>query len=1811
MGDDNLDNWVRERIERLRPKLLDLTKKNPLLSTKLNPRTNSYVRVVDELPDVLAYNLATQRAMRFAALPPLEADPVDELTSEFRSAFAEAQRTDDEYIAAIEALHSTDPDIEDKTRILDRGLKDKLREKFGMRPREIAGDISLANHARLHGVAPEYELPLPNDEHDDGRHTDDAIQTLLLPDQMERKLTALTTKCNTWIQETGINVLHGAYGFLEWNDGKSDKAAMAPLVLMQVGISKNRTPDGPEFWIKGLGETAETNLVLSELLKREYDINLPAYEDGSIEEYLSEVAELNPKNLKIKVRRQVAFGVFPSARMAMYHDLNPDKTAIHQSPIVSQLLGGSEAGEASPFADEYDVEAPEIEKKIPCLVTEADSSQLSVLVDLADGRSLAVEGPPGTGKSQTIVNAIASAIAGGKKVLFVAEKMAALEVVKSRLEALGLGEFVLPLQAERSTREQVISSIRDRITMATPHAPRDYDEKLSEYRRLRSNLNAYVDTVSSDFGNTGLTVYEALGKAIQTNDLLQGRDDVFVRAPIIAVENITRSQLDQALEAAQIVDDAMTELAELPDSWSGIAPKRYDKIELDQIRALASEAAERFQNAHVNRKVLSAWDVPEDANTSAIKAAISLLDDLQVGDTTYSKTMFAALCALDDLSGIFDFASHCDLFQKARANLEKIIKDPDDQSTIDALRELRHIAATGNYATLDPNWLRSEVAAIRQTIDKLARIKASIEPLTSSTPGLHDYDIGALRDAHILISQITPDILRLRSAENSASKALEPLKVACEEGARLRSIRAEIEELVRIPTDIPPSQIYTNARALQNGGFFSFLSSDVRRAKKLVRSLAKGKLPKAKEAGVLLQSIAEWKEQCMGFDTPARKEVFGIHYSGVDTDFDKFGRLANFYDVIDSKLRGAQNRALRKLLKEADTESLLELPEIEPVDWEGTVGNLRSDLSSMEDKAKRISQDIFRLEALVHKFVDLPSVAVDSLENLIDLLVKTLDLKKKADADLTGKAVLGDAFAGAFSDTALLRWHLELISKTQAVSDISSSLQIAISGGSTKAMNEALKEVVQADTNASAALEKLKDRCGKDFANLRSARLQRDRAKLLEDAARDERGISANTNLARAYKNLQEMGYDWVPSARSLGTQNITGLLRAAIYRAMATKIMERYGAILNKFPGAALNEMRAKLANLDKEILLLSRKQLRALAVANAKPLMGNGTGPKSGWTQLSLLQNEIAKQKRFVSVRDLTERAGKSLQELKPCWMMSPLAVAQYLPAQNLRFDLCVIDEASQMKPEDALGALARADQAMVVGDVNQLPPSNFFQKMVADDEDDELGATVEEESILEISNAKLRPSRRLRWHYRSQHSGLIRFSNEVIYQSTLVIFPSSDEQRPDMGVSLVPVNGLYHNSVNPIEAKAVVEAALRSMRQRPDVSLGIVTLNQKQRDLIIDEMGYALEQDEAAAIYVEDWNKRNDGLEKFFIKNLENVQGDERDVIFIGTVYGPDRDGGKTAQRFGPINGAAGRRRLNVLFSRAKKQIVTFSSLKPSDITANEESNPGTNMLKRWLEFSASNVLEQQEGPYAETDSDFEDYVIEQIRSIGCEAVPQVGCAGYRIDIGVKHPDWPYGFILAVECDGATYHSCRSARDRDRLRQEVLERLGWHFHRIWSTDWFNDPRAETARLRAAIERRLEELKAQPREALDFSQVLAAEPSESKDQQTSASPPELFDTLQDNVSETSSASEPLKPDFPVSYIEVGDTIRVRYLTGSKASIQVTITEQQTNPGKGIIAAYEPLAEALLGAESGDEIEVLIGSYVRKALVENIIKAA
>jgi transcription elongation GreA/GreB family factor len=257
------------------------------------------------------------------------------------------------------------------------------------------------------------------------------------------------------------------------------------------------------------------------------------------------------------------------------------------------------------------------------------------------------------------------------------------------------------------------------------------------------------------------------------------------------------------------------------------------------------------------------------------------------------------------------------------------------------------------------------------------------------------------------------------------------------------------------------------------------------------------------------------------------------------------------------------------------------------------------------------------------------------------------------------------------------------------------------------------------------------------------------------------------------------------------------------------------------------------------------------------------------------------------------------------------------------------------------------------------------------------------------------------------------------------------------------------------------------------------------------------------------------------------------------------------------------------------------------------------------KRWLEYAASGILDAGEETENEPDSDFEIFVINQIQAMGCKPVPQVGVAGYFVDIGVRHPEWPHGFILGVECDGATYHSAKSARDRDRLRQEVLENLGWKLHRIWSTDWFNNPRQEAERLRKIIVERLTFLKTREHEYIQIprQQIMATYANSECASVTS-------DTLETEPALPAESAQPTSRGKVERRVEVGDTVRVRYLTDDKRIIKIIISDIQSDPSQGIVHHRTPVASALLGAEAGDEVEILVGSYIRPAIIENISKS-
>jgi len=482
------------------------------------------------------------------------------------------------------------------------------------------------------------------------------------------------------------------------------------------------------------------------------------------------------------------------------------------------------------------------------------------------------------------------------------------------------------------------------------------------------------------------------------------------------------------------------------------------------------------------------------------------------------------------------------------------------------------------------------------------------------------------------------------------------------------------------------------------------------------------------------------------------------------------------------------------------------------------------------------------------------------------------------------------------------------------------------------------------------------------------------------------------------------------------------------------------------------------------------------ALAHYRDVPREPGGIGP------LGIVRREIEKKARHLPIRRLMQEAGAAVKAIKPVFMMSPLSVAQFLPPGALEFDLLVVDEASQVEPVDALGAIARCRQIIVVGDQRQLPPTRFFARTLDSNmvDDDGASSTADVESVLGLCAAKGLPSTMLRWHYRSRHQSLIAVSNKQFYDSRLFIVPSPHTQAVGRGLVFHHLpHGIYDRGGardNKTEAKAVAEAVIAHARATPDKSLGVGTFSIAQRRAVLDALELLRRQNPD----LEPFFART-GAEPFFVKNLENIQGDERDVIMLSVGYGRDKDG-YLAMAFGPLNAEGGERRLNVLITRAKERLDLFSALRADDIDLERAHSAGVVAFKVFLHYAERGVLDVAQTTTRDVASPFEQEVLEAVRREGYEVHPQVGIAGFFIDLAVVDPHQPSRYLLGIECDGAAYHASRSARDRDRLRQLVLERHGWELHRVWSTDWWQRPDEQLRRLMT----RLEALKAESAAAL-----------------------------------------------------------------------------------------------------------------------------
>ena len=1698
------------RIAELRMRLLDLTNSNRLLNYKFSDRSRRQVRLVDELPDELLGRLEDGKRLAFKSLPELGDEPQDEKEDTFLLALEQAKRSDEEYLSALDELGNDEEG--EGARRAERALRDRLRKALGLTDRSLRDQISKAAWARQNGIEPSFDLPGP--ELREAR-LDGLMQTLLLPDEMERVLSAIYDQTRTALQETGVNTLYLALGYLEWYEASNSQAPMyAPLLLHPVDIERKIVNGKYRYSIGSLSEETETNITLSERLYKDFHRRLPPLdEDDTPEAYLRKVQDTITDVPRWRVRRFVVVGHFAFARLIMFHDLDdmrwPGGKGVIGNPVVAELFAGHGTAADAFSAEEYAVDDPVIAGKVPFLITDADSSQFSAIVDVMERKNLAVKGPPGTGKSQTITNIIAAALAAEKTVLFVAEKMAALNVVKDRLEKAGLGHFCLELHSTKARKKDLLGSLEQRIA-AQGRLPKDGDlpAALKELERTRNQLSDYVAAINRPFGAMGKTIHAILWSEQRTRDGRHAFPKQLDAVELAGAKELTRHDvltLKGKLEvAAQAYGDAAATDGLERHPWFGIGNEGLDYFERERL----VQDMKRLHDALIDlgsalSGVGDETGVPVSDTIGSACTLAAALARLPGPAPGIDGALYAVLEDQSALDAIEAFQAWQKEWFEAGRQLADGATDPESVGHRSA--ELRALVLLAKEAELDTTQLgglaaeSALLAAGAARVERAAvlgrRIAGAFEIATPMTAGAVRKLIAGAKHA----ASLSYDLCALRHPGLLDEAAANLLAEAKEKAERLIGKTRSLVRRLSFRLDSEPGEWRGHARALRAARFPSSLwRRDVRRAKRRYKALLKAPR-KVKRLAIAadFETLAESVELArnLASDT-VLQAVCGRHFRGHETPFMRLIVVNDFAIAVKRTYSPADriDLRLRHMLLEGPAEAIARIaafagdPDMAlAADVLGAVEDDRSDLDEQHrvllaraGKAAELSR---RAIALGLK----PEIRTGALAGIADAVAARLKAEAEIEANGRARELLGARWQGPATERSLVlkasdaaiginrvqlpasvRHHLFHPERDARIARL--SVLMGPLAATLKAVADGWSEAETRGRIDEAAF------FGSSVGEMNWRAIAARVARALDGP--DQLAIWTAWLLAR--QDCVENGLGGILDTfqdQPLETTRLSAALDRVLYRTLARAALAEHPAV-GRFRGIQLEKARERFRRLDEEIIRLQRTSLAAELCR--RPIeSGYRADYRKDDTGLVLVHNEIRKQKRHIAIRELLDRAGRSIQQMKSCFMMSPLSVARFLKPSGLRFDLVVIDEASQMRPEEALGGVARGGQLVVVGDPMQLPPTSFFDRVdrAPSDEIDEQ-EIVDNESILDLALAEFRPARELRWHYRSRHESLVAFSNRKFYKDSLIVFPSPldpdrERREPKFGVYHRFVAGKYKGHVNIAEAQAVAEAAVVLMAAEPDKSLGIVTLNQPQRDVLLEEMERLVPRERSAQRYVEHWEGT---LEPFFVKNLENVQGDERDVIFISTVYGPDAATGVVMNRFGPINGIHGHRRLNVLFTRAKHRVEVFTSMRPGDIRAAEGSQPGVHALRAYLEYAENGKLEPGETSGRLPDSDFEELVRDRLHERGFEVVPQVGVAGYFIDLAVKHPKRS-GYLLGIECDGATYHSSRSARDRDRLRQEVLERLKWNIYRIWSTDWFQNPEEELRRLLGHMDKLLQE--------------------------------------------------------------------------------------------------------------------------------------
>lgn len=892
-------------IMQLRSRLLDLTARNPLISFPHGKATGTrtHVRAVDGYVDVLFAHLGDAKPLTIRSLPPPDGQPEDEQEPVFRAGLEAARLTDERYLEETAGL-SADELGSAKAAMIDRKLKDRVRASAGLPQRTGGTPTALADYAARLGIDASFDLrPSPQAAAKTQGRSAVEFQALALPDALERQLAKIRDTARTVAEETGVSTLHLAFGFLDWFESDaSDRPLTSPLLLLRVDIARRIVRSRYQYSVSAVGDEAEVNLTLSERLSGDFRIKLPLLgEEETPEAYFARVRdEVCKGRSRWAVRRFVTLAHFPFARLAMFQDLDEDQWpgGLSSHPVVASLLGGHEAGEST-FATEHDVDAAAVSAKVPVLVLDADASQHSAIYDVMCGKNLVIEGPPGTGKSQTITNVIAAALSHGKRVLFVADKQAALQVVKDRLDKVGLGDFCLELHSGKARKTDVLTSLARRLDRRSESVRADrLDDKLRELAATRAALTRYVALLNTRFGALGHTVHDILWADRRRRDGEGAEARHLDGVALPGAETLSeweidtrRAALDRFERAAAPVLAGFGEVTAHP--WWGVTRSGLPSVDMEQAVRDTEDTAASMAGLAQAAEVLHPFGLPPETTLDDLGPVLEALATLKV-DADTPTDWFAAFADADMREAAAAWQQACGRYRASVEEQAKLLDLPAGTEPAEAAERLR--AAWSPVAPTVPTglavsellpWaadLHAKAAALVE-MDQVALQTVAAVGLTT-TENLGEVAVAAAaltlaaEPTQTVADFATPELMRNGSADIVATVA------ASIRAARAR--RAELDAEYSIPPSMEPGSLRQHAATLAAAGLFGFMSPAVKTAKVCFAGLQRTPRKASKRAmAAALVSIAEHLGAVAAIEADlGARSAFGPAYRGLATEVD-------------------------------------------------------------------------------------------------------------------------------------------------------------------------------------------------------------------------------------------------------------------------------------------------------------------------------------------------------------------------------------------------------------------------------------------------------------------------------------------------------------------------------------------------------------------------------------------------------------------------------------------------------------------------------------------------------------------------------------------------------------------------------------------------------------------------------------------------------------------------------------------------------------------------------------------------------------